>query len=393
MKLIEDFSVIPRLGFLTGTKVIITIWNRSDIVRSISWLLETMDNITEVDRMWGEITDQVVRILQSIKEIPSLLLRDMEALIIPIGFHIRAMRTFANFNPYLPSSELEFPVNVWTPYGTVDIKRHDEVIVRDNRREISFRYNLACNDCFADVVEELFPFLTNRQKHSFRHRGRNRELLSYWTYRMSGVLSSFRNSFAPPGEDIGQHEYSADQLAFIYTLANGSKSGIEYFLNRLPPEESETVLNAYAIELVETNRFRPPFTGCLPVRPEEHFTDALYFLLSKMNEDWRNRLLREHSFLILQQLLMYPFFGLFSKYGTILMSNLTEENIYELLQKILNLESANTYFFGYELFNDLWSICPQTHKEYVISWNERNIFITDNSQRLMREAIRKAEET
>ncbi|GFY46741.1 hypothetical protein TNIN_299561 [Trichonephila inaurata madagascariensis] len=359
MRLIEDFNAVPTLRFLMVTRIVIWAWNHPNIVRSISQMLDNLNEI-EVEQMWEEILDHVRAIVQSIVGIPEGVRPDLDAVIIPIGFHIREMRTFMNYCPFLPSSHIEFPVDFWTPYGTVDITRQDAIQVRNERRQMGFRYNLACHDCFEDMVEELFPLLTPPLIYDFRQMNPQNELLSYWTHRMMESLEYFvlLNFFV----DVGGGPNVANKLAFQYTLKDGSKSGIEYFSRKLPFEDFEYVTRYFLFYLDERPDTLWTRAGFLPIPPKEHYSDSTYFLLSRFDEEQRNTILPGLHTAVMLNFLMYPFYGLFNTYGNIWRSNFSCQDFEQLLTRIVILRILNTNFFEYHLFADLYRSCPEAYK-------------------------------
>ncbi|GFQ94438.1 hypothetical protein TNCT_690141 [Trichonephila clavata] len=389
MKLIEDFNTVPSLVFIAMTRIVIWAWNLPDIVRSISQLLDTLGEI-RVERMWKDIVDQVRVIVLTVADIPETLRSELDAVILPVGLHIRQMRTFVSYSPYSPSSFFEFPVNCWTSYGTVDTTRLDELLVRDERRLIGFRYALACHDCFEDIVEELFHELTPTQV-LFLQMQTQTELLSYWTHRVTNDLFNFVILNTPL--DVGRGPNVAHKLAFKYTLRDGSKTGIRYFLDTLPFNEFEYVSNSFLFYLEErpiTLFNRPRY---LPIPPKEHYSDSMYFLLSTFKEEQRNNILPGHHTAVMLNFLMYPFYGLFSRYGNIWRSNFSLECFYYLLTEIAKLQSLNTNFLDYRLFADLWSICPLEYKIFITN-HDIEIYVAtgDHSAHFMLELIRDLEE-
>ncbi|GFV85004.1 hypothetical protein TNCV_838781 [Trichonephila clavipes] len=92
----------------------------------------------------------------------------MKALSCLIGKQIASFRFFASFAPNSTNSQTDFPITYWTAYGTVDVKRHEELLARSNRIDTGWRYILACNDCFEEIVEELFDLFTPEQKIVFK---------------------------------------------------------------------------------------------------------------------------------------------------------------------------------------------------------------------------------
>ncbi|GFV84971.1 hypothetical protein TNCV_838451 [Trichonephila clavipes] len=359
MRLIEDFNAVPTLRFLMVTRIVIRAWNLPRIVSSISQMLDNMDE-GEKERMWGETMYHVRAIVQIIVDIPEVLRNELDAVIIPIGSHIRQMRTFVNYHPYVSSSEFEFPVEFWTHYGTVDTTRLDAILVRDERRFIGFRYILACHDCFADMVEKLFPLLTAAQIIYFQQMRPQNELTSYWTHSMKDDLLIFVNLNTPL--DVGGGPNVAHKLAFKYTLKDGSKSGIKYFFDTLPQDDIEYVTRSFLFYLDEKPDTLTTRSGFLPIPPKEHYSDSTYFLLSRLKEEQRNTILPGRHTAVMLNFLMYPFYGLFNRYGNIWKSNFSWQNIDDLLTRIVMLQTLNTHFFEYHLFADLWRSCPEAYK-------------------------------
>ncbi|GFY13277.1 transposable element Tc1 transposase [Trichonephila clavipes] len=132
MRSIEDFNAIPSLRFRTVFWIVTTIWNRGDITQYIN---RCISNVYEADIIWLEIKMHVTEIVESIEVI------------------------------------------YWTHYGTVDTKRHEELLVQDERNDIELRYSMACHDCFEDILQKLYDLLSDRQRERFLELNRNRELV------------------------------------------------------------------------------------------------------------------------------------------------------------------------------------------------------------------------
>ncbi|GFY53278.1 uncharacterized protein TNIN_64021 [Trichonephila inaurata madagascariensis] len=385
MRLIEDFNASLSIRFFMITRVIISVWNHPDIVRSISQMLDIVDE-REVERMWKKIVDHVRAIIRSDVNVPEVFRDDLDAVIIPIGSHIREMRTFMNYSPYFPSSYLEFPVEFWTPYGTVDTAQIDAILVRDVRMLIGFRYNLACHDCFANIVEELFPLLTPPQIYYFLQMESQNELPSYWTHLMVNDLFNFVKLNVPL--DVGGGQNVAHKLAFQYTLKDGNKSGIKYFFLTLPFEDFEYVTKSFLFYLDERHHRLKTRSYFLPTPPKEHYSDSTYFLLSRFDEEQRNTILPGRHTTVLLNFLIYPFYGLFSRYVNIWRSNFSWQDLNHLLIRILILRSLNTNFFEYNLFADLWRSCPEAYKLAIMDWAIERHVTGHPIARLMLELMR-----
>ncbi|GFY56166.1 hypothetical protein TNIN_447301 [Trichonephila inaurata madagascariensis] len=182
---------------------------------------------------------------------------------------------------------------------------------------MGFRYNLACHDCFEDMVRQLFPLLNRRLRHYFEKTFFERELSCYWTFRMTDHLEYFVSlNFSL---DVGGGPNVAHKLAFQYTLMGGSKSGIEYFFRTLPLEDFEYVTRSFLFHLDERRGIIGTKSGFLPIPPKEHYSDSTYFLLSRFDEEQRNTILPGRHTAVMLNFLMYPFYGLFITYfaGTV----------------------------------------------------------------------------
>ncbi|GFQ94439.1 hypothetical protein TNCT_690151 [Trichonephila clavata] len=366
MRLIEDFNDVPSLSYLAGSQIVIRVFNHPRVQRLMSEYLEIL-NRDCVEGAWEALKKGVKGTIRTIAGIDSFLDDDLDALIIQIGFHILSMKVFFNYSPDFPNSDLNFPVNYWTPYGTADTKRFDEMLVRDVGKSVAFRYNLACHDCFKPIVQELYRDLTPQQQTNFLDIKEEKELLSYWTHSMSYGLDYFVVASLPIDVNIGPN--LAHKLAFRATLKDGSKSGIEYFLSFLPSEDIEDIAGSFLYlldQLDQRSDKRVTLQGCLSVRPPEHYSDSTYFLLSRLSENQRNMILPEHYIAVLRNFLRYPFFGLFSKYIKIWRGNFSQRNFYNLLEGIVKARASKAYTFEYDLFADLWNVCPQVYREEII---------------------------
>ncbi|GFS51798.1 hypothetical protein TNIN_268581 [Trichonephila inaurata madagascariensis] len=387
MRLIEDFNTLPSLRFISGSRIVINVWNRRDITHSIDECIR-IKSLEGFNRAWEEIEDRVKAFIQRIEGVPRDLLKEMKAISPFIGVQISSIRLFAYFAPDSTYTELDFPITYWTAYGTVDIKRQEELLARSNMISTVLRYNLACNDCFEEIVEELFDLFSPVQKEVFQ-TFQNSELVSYWTHRQSNDLSTYENLIS---HDIHvmEHNYSAHQFAFLYSLLTRNKMGIEYFLNFLSRKNYELVVENHghliADQCHETVIHRAPIYA----RPDEHLEDAVYFLLSKLNEHERMQFLRKSPYKLLRLFLNYPFFGIFSTYVKLLIEDLEWQDISLLLNYIHTLEKLRTHFFGLSLFNDLWRICPQSAKTDIKTNNENHELYAESDFLSLLERIRLA---
>ncbi|GFY47248.1 hypothetical protein TNIN_153761 [Trichonephila inaurata madagascariensis] len=361
MRLIEDFNTVPSLSFLTKSWVVATVWNSSDITRTISRCLSNFDQ-DEVEIQWEEIKCQVAYIIENIEDISEDSVDEMQAMVAPIGKHILDMLTFIHFSPSFKNFGLRLPVKYWTSYGTVDTKRLEKLLVQDDEIDVAFRYNLACNDCFEKNLEELFPLLTHKQRNNFRCLGENRELLSYWTHRLLDNLPAFVSLTEQYNTYMNDHDYSAHQFAFLYTLLTGNKSGIEYFWNFLTRKEYELVVRNHISFVAVQYCEKAIHAYDLNPRPDTHYEDAMYFLMSKLDEDTRMQILRSDSFCLVAFFRRYPFLGVLSKYAGLLINDLEWNHISWLLFEIIRTEKYEMPSFDLDLFDDLWRACPQSVK-------------------------------
>ncbi|GFV11002.1 hypothetical protein TNCV_51001 [Trichonephila clavipes] len=371
MRLTEDFNTLPSLYFISATRIVTNLWNRRDVTTLI---VQYLDHYTadKFNIFWKWVEYRVNGFIRRIEGVPSNLKEEMKALSFLIGGLIMSFRKFAAFFPDPIDFGLEFPITYWTAYGTVDVKRIEELMVRSNRIATGTRYILACNDCFQEIVEELFNLLTRQQKNRFQFYDSSRELLSYWTRRTSNDLPTYENLISQNIYVI-QHHYSAHQFAFLYTLLTVNKSGIEYFLNFLPRDDWEIVAENHAHLIAEQYENRTIVQIPINVRHNDLFVDAIYFLLSKLNEHRRMQFLRNSPYEFLCMFLRYPFYGIFSTYVNLLIDDLEWQHIRLLLNSIFALEILQISFFGLHLFDDLWRICPAAAKTDIRTNTENDV--------------------
>ncbi|GFV85008.1 hypothetical protein TNCV_838821 [Trichonephila clavipes] len=371
MRLTEDFNTLPSLYFISATRIVTNLWNRREVTTLIVQYLDHY-NGDRFNRFWNWVEYRVNGFIQRIEGVPSNLKEEMKALSFLIGNQIMSFRLFAAFFPDPIDFGLEFPITYWTAYGTVDVKRIEELMVRSNRIATGLRYILACNDCFQEIVEELFNLLTPQQKNEFQFYHSCFELRSYWTLRTSNDLHTNENLISWNIYVI-QHHYSAHQFAFLYTLLTVNKSGIEYFLNFLSRNNWEIVAENHANLIAEQYKQRTIWQFPINVRQNDLFVDAIFFLLSKLNEHRRMQFLRNSPYEFLCMFLSYPFYGIFSTYVNLLIDDLEWKHIRLLLKSIFALERLQISFFGLHLFDDLWRICPQAAKTDIKTNTENDV--------------------
>ncbi|GFU08641.1 hypothetical protein NPIL_14731 [Nephila pilipes] len=362
MKLIDDFNTIPSLCFLTGAQIVVTIWNRSDIKSSVAQAVnQTIDETASMSAtIFARVQNIVRSIRRNITRLPLSIQQDMLFIVERIGHQMFSMSHYLKMSRNYSNGFLDFPMPYWTVYGTVDSKKTEYLIVRDNSRNVFFRYNIACHGCFEEIIKELFPLLTDEIKNDYLKTYRGRQLPSYWTCVLLGIPSKFVELVSLP------YQYSPEQLAFRFTLAFASKSGIEYFLERLPREKNKYVLNkngyAFIHEVCIPDISNISFF--IPPRNKEHYGDALYFLLSKLKKEERMWFLQLYP-RNLKCFLEYPFLGLFKRYAQIFINSLESTRVVELFQILYIIEVQSRQLFGLDIFNTLWQICPTSHKEFV----------------------------
>ncbi|GFU08640.1 hypothetical protein NPIL_14721 [Nephila pilipes] len=372
MKLIEDFNDIPSLCFIACTQIAITIWNRKDIKSSIGSVVNTC---VTVNLKMAPQVKQVSTIVDKI-EMDSRLKHFIKSIIEPVGYQIFLISNFSKvstsiLNPF-NSFEMDCSVNFWTNYGTVNTKRVEELIARDEQRHESFRFILACNDCFQEIIERLFHSISYAQRNYYLSIEK-RQLASYWTHRMINDLGFFAFLILRDKRNFPDSGYSADQFAFLYTLVTGSKSGIEYFMNYLRPNEYEVVWLNRAYHLTANLTEKKDYVADMPSRPSLHYVDALYFSLAKLSEEQRMKILRKYPGLIMRRFMQYPFFGLFNKYAHVLASYLNLDQLLRQFHYIIVLEETRTDLFGVQLFDNLWFNLPQARRDIINTYVEEHI--------------------
>ncbi|GFY13284.1 hypothetical protein TNCV_2335481 [Trichonephila clavipes] len=252
MKLIEDFNEIPTLGFITSTQFAIRTWNLSTVLKSIQDCLHRYPS--HLHSRWKSIENEVKSIAGSIVGIlPPTLKKDLDAIITPIGRHIKAVREFLHFSPGIETRRYfaYLQVNHWTPYSTVGTESFERILANDRRLANGFRFSLACNDCFEDIIDEVFEFVKDIAIQYKDHTA-CRELQCYWIFRKTGDVHSFVNVVQSPSHSIDRSNYTAEELVFMYSIKK-KNSGNRIFSELLTPSQSR-IYHRSALFFTTSNR-------------------------------------------------------------------------------------------------------------------------------------------
>ncbi|GFV84991.1 hypothetical protein TNCV_838651 [Trichonephila clavipes] len=389
MRLTEDFNTLPTLYFISATRIVTNVWNRRDVTTLIDECFSSY-NEDQYSTSFRRIEYHVNELIQRIEGVPLDLLEKMKLLSGLIGKQIESLRLFLSFVPNVMVFRLELPITYWTAYGTVDINQHKKLLNRSNMITKGLGYILACNDCFQEIVEEFFNLLTPEEQNCYQTYDTSGELLSYWTRRTSNDLPTYENLISQ-NRYVIENNYSAHQFAFLYSLLNGNKSGIEYFLNFLPRDDWEIVAENHAHLIAEEYESRTIWQFPFYRRRNAFFEDAIYFLLSKLNEHKRMQFLRKSPYKFLRMFLTYPFYGIFSTYVKLLIDDLEWRHIRLLLNSIFALERLHIFLFGLHLFDDLWRICPQAAKTDIRTNTENDVLQGERDFLELLERINRAE--
>ncbi|GFS91279.1 ANK_REP_REGION domain-containing protein [Nephila pilipes] len=360
MWLVEDFNSLPPLTFLTRLWIVKTIWSREDIVYCMDECYFIPNTEGEAQK-WIPIRNLVNTIIRLSDSFPDVCVPGIKRINNVIFDHIRKMITTRPISPEITG----FPVNHWTLHGTVDVKKTEELLVLDDRKNLEWRYGLASHNCFILHITALFDELSRLDRERLlAQKSPIDQLMVYWTHKLEGRSDSIAPYFTSLLE---RSAYSIDQYALAFSMKNGSRSGIQYFLNHLQPDEWRVVvqgdIDILINALYSTSSAYPPYPP-----PVEHYVDCLYYVLSKMDESHRMTFLRRNAFRVLKVFLVYPFYGLFLKYVNRLKDALADCHFYLFLDEILRLELVETDFYGYEVFRWVWINCPDHEKKRLTSY-------------------------
>lgn len=358
----------PTLEDIALVKVVVILWNQDDI-RALLNELSFPLSVSDRTEKWQDIEFKVILKVLQLPQ-PKLLTKKMLGFISPIGTQIlNWMKHHADrfFNIKLPN-EL-----CWTPQGTVDRKRTAEMLVKDDNLDIITRYKLACVYCLEDCVSEMWNELPQRKKESFYNENfptekkfsRLHNLVVFFTYgmkremaRMEGMIEKIL---------LGRHSqgFSPYRYAFGHAADCGNKVAVEYFLQKLTPGERVEAM-FWAAKFVKARLYdcyRNPHTYI----PKEYYVEVLCFFLSELEGPQQEAFIREYTYEVLKSFLDWPWQTFFMETTNQVWEFLHVMDYDCLLELIIHKEVNGLKDWDYrELFRELWTQSPDTHKNYCI---------------------------
>ena len=166
--------------------------------------------------------------------------------------------------------------------------------------------------------------------------------------------------------------YSPYQYALEYSAECGNKVAVNYFWQKLNPQERERIL-VRAVNIVARKRFycRRKHTYFF----KEHYTEVLCFFLSQMEEHQQTEVFKSYPFEILLCFLEWPFQSFFIEIANHTWNILSGDNYYCILRLIINKVMDGYKDYNYrKLFGEFWDKGPITHKKHCL-----NMYVSDSS--------------
>ncbi|GFU22343.1 hypothetical protein NPIL_664861 [Nephila pilipes] len=372
MRVIEDFNAVPSLCFILGNQIVISLWNRKEVMNFFRMYLDqgTLDQS-------GDILLRAVRRVRGkvkcIAEIPFSVRDDIIQVVYQIGYDIFSIVHFLGIKPDYNSRGLVFPMNYWTVYGTIDSKRLNLAVIDDYRYGVCDRFSKACQSYRIASATALWNELNFAQRQRFRQYSRTYPLEAYFSFVFTKYLPCHLKVRCEALFESGLH-FIGLQFLFMFSLDKGYKRAIEYFLHKLTPDEYKAVLKKWPgypdvskwdNDLCEYKSFRRPRATSLSI-------DALYFSLAKLKKDERNKIIDAYGDEFLRAFLNYPFYGVWSKYLDDFLPYLEPNEVLYQINVCLYMALRPKRRFGIDLEYEL------KQKAGMAKLNEVGEFLVDN---------------
>ena len=323
----------PSLEHFALVKIVIALWNRSDVRCSIakfSFRLPVWNRLEEWQNIEVRVMEKVPRL-----PLPKFLNERIKSFVRPIGIQILKWIEYHREDHYI---QINLPAEIcWTPQGTIDKRKTAEILVKEEKLDITIRYNLACIYCLENNISELWSKVPKSFRESFSYTGRNHgKLFIFWEKEM------LEKKFG-----LHYHPKSSIQSVFEFSAMCGNKAATEYFLPKLTARERNQSL--------------------LKTAQNVQGAEVLCFLLSQMDEEQKTQIFIIRPCKVLHCFLNWPLQSLFIEMADLMWDFLSACDYSTLLVDVIEKIKLGYTDWNYQnLFGMFWLKSPSNFKTYVI---------------------------
>ncbi|GFX56896.1 uncharacterized protein TNCV_3566681 [Trichonephila clavipes] len=348
-----EFSLILPLKEMSRRRISASLFNHDDIVNLIktcefhSYLYS--DKFREGNILYDLIIGKVRKLF-----LPTALEDEVKETIHSIGFEILKFKCFQEKylgeNNHFFDNEIEI---YWTYLGTIDKLRTAMSFVKDDKIDVTLRYQIACIYCLEEDIlilwekmsedDKIFPFKTVSLPMY-------QVLISFWESKMKKKPLKL-----PERRRISKNVYV---ISLEYAVYSGNIAATRYFFQKLSDEEKKEVVLKITKHVLKKVEFS-----------KEYYFEVLQFLLLQMSEKDRLDVFQAGSYNLLCCFLEWPLQSYFNNLAGHLWSYLDPSEFNDLLWHItiLNFEHKGDGCDYQRLFSGLWSVSPLHFKQYIIS--------------------------
>lgn len=342
-----NYILKPSLEHMTLVKVVAALWNQDDVRASIAtFTYSTTPPHIKRRRQWKEIEEKVIEKALHLP-LPELLKEKIWGFIKSMGLEIFKWIEYHCTGSYF---HVDLPNDLcWTPQGTIDRKRIAQMLLKEESLGVIMRYKLACVYCLEDDVRKLWKEIPEDQKESdlnWLSETIDMRDIVYFRYDEKKHLVHFW--FDEIKQEIMLEWQTLYYTVLFQTYAEGgNKAAVEYFLQKLPPEERETSLVHAARSAKDAH--------------------VLWYLLCEMNDEQQVAIFNRQPCEMLECFLNWPLQSFFMETADRVWELLDKKHIVWLLEKIVKKINSNHKDWNYQkLFEKLWQKMSDSDKSYVL---------------------------
>ncbi|KAF8789771.1 hypothetical protein HNY73_007684 [Argiope bruennichi] len=166
----------------------------------------------------------------------------------------------------------------WTSLGNVDYRETVAALIRQEKLDVTQRYNLACLYCLEEDIRELWRKMPEKSKNSYYDANpaniKQPDLVIIWTFILKGKIDNFLRYL----EEKGNSHPSINHFGFESAATGGYRTAAQYFYEKLTFEEREKVLmkTAMSVASLRSNDYY------FYMEERQQLGDVLFYLMSVM---------------------------------------------------------------------------------------------------------------
>ncbi|GFR21776.1 ANK_REP_REGION domain-containing protein [Trichonephila clavata] len=307
------FKEVPVLRFMALTRVVRLLWSGYDVQNSMAeYFLEgdqTLEN-------WSSIEESLKLKISNCLDLPNELQIVLSSLVNPIGGRIKNIIQNVYSNYYLPSHFMS--ILKWTLLGTIDAKKTAEAVIKDNNLPITKRYEIACTYCLKEEILMLWSELHKTDRNVHLYPWEPVCPRSYFSIYRTCYMRAELEKLDREIREVYNMRLSSHCFGVLCAHISVNRPALEYFYGTLSMTEKEEYLECF----FKSVSFR--------LVTDIYLCDIIYFVLSQVIENQRTSIFEKYAYHILNNLLEFPFGGIFLEIESLVQKYLTVDQVKDL---------------------------------------------------------------